>query len=88
MLTGSLIALSYMVFRAGLDLTYLPIPLIIWAIFRFKMHGAVTAVSILSFTAIYYTIRQYGPFAVMRDNTLSTNDSLMLLELYIGVLPS
>ncbi len=85
LLIASLVSLSYIVFRAGFDLTYLPIPFIIWAIFRFKMHGAVTAISILSFTSTYYTIRQYGPFAVMRGDQLSINDSLLLLELYIGV---
>ncbi|AFM10761.1 integral membrane sensor hybrid histidine kinase [Turneriella parva DSM 21527] len=78
-------ALSYAVFRAGFDLTYLPIPFIIWAIFRFKMHGAVSAIIILSFASIYYTIRQQGPFAIMRGDQLSINDSLLLLELYIGV---
>lgn len=85
LLIGSLVTLSYVVFRAGFDLTYLPIPLIIWAIFRFKMHGAVTAIIILSFASTYYTIRQHGPFAVMRGDQLSINDSLLLLELYIGV---
>lgn len=85
LLIASLVSLSYIVFRAGFDLTYLPIPFIIWAIFRFKMHGAVTAISILSFASIYYTIRQQGPFAVMRGDQLSINDSLLLLELYIGV---
>jgi signal transduction histidine kinase/CheY-like chemotaxis protein len=85
LLIASLVSLSYIVFRAGFDLTYLPIPFIIWAIFRFKMHGAVTAISILSFTSTYYTIRQQGPFAVMRGDQLSINDSLLLLELYIGV---
>lgn len=84
-LITSLVALSYIVFRAGFDLTYLPIPFIIWAIFRFKMHGAVSAIIILSFASIYYTIRQQGPFAVMRGDQLSINDSLLLLELYIGV---
>lgn len=85
LLIASLVSLSYIVFRAGFDLTYLPIPFIIWAIFRFKMHGAVTAISILSFASIYYTIRQQGPFAIMRGDQLSINDSLLLLELYIGV---
>lgn len=84
-LLTSLVALSYIVFRAGFDLTYLPIPFIIWAIFRFKMHGAVTAIIILSFTSTFYTIRQQGPFAIMRGDQLSINDSLLLLELYIGV---
>lgn len=85
LLITSLVALSYIVFRAGFDLTYLPIPFIIWAIFRFKMHGAVSAIIILSFASIYFTIRQQGPFAVMRGDQLSINDSLLLLELYIGV---
>ncbi|MBS0619694.1 MAG: MASE1 domain-containing protein [Spirochaetes bacterium] len=85
LLIASLVTLSYIVFRAGFDMTYLPIPFIIWAIFRFKMHGAVTAISILSFASIYFTIRKQGPFAIMRGNELSTNDSLMLLELYISV---
>jgi len=85
LLIASLVTLSYIVFRAGFDMTYLPIPFIIWAIFRFKMHGAVSAISILSFVSIYFTIRKQGPFAVMHGNELSTNDSLMLLELYISV---
>jgi len=85
LLLGSLVALAYIVFSAGFDLTYLPIPFIIWAIFRFKMHGAVSAIIIISFASIYYTIRQQGPFAVMRGDQLSINDSLLLLELYIGV---
>lgn len=85
LLVASLVSFAYIVFQAGFDLTYLPIPIIIWAIFRFKMHGAVTAIIMISFTSIYFTIRQQGPFAVMKGNQLSINDSLLLLELYISV---
>lgn len=85
LLLGSLVSFAYIVFQAGFDLTYLPIPIIIWAIFRFKMHGAVTAIIMISFASIYFTIQQQGPFAVMKGNQLSINDSLLLLELYISV---
>lgn len=86
LLIGLLIGVSIFVFQTRFHLTYVPIPLIVWAIFRFRLHGAVTAISIVSFTSIYYTINHRGPFAIMDGVKISLNSSLLLLELYIGAL--
>ncbi|MBE7437831.1 MAG: MASE1 domain-containing protein [Spirochaetales bacterium] len=85
-LTALLVLVSILVFQTKFHLTYVPIPLIVWAIFRFRLHGAVTAISIVSFTSIYFTINHRGPFAIMDGVQLSLNSSLLLLELYIGAL--
>ncbi|MCB1315650.1 MAG: MASE1 domain-containing protein [Leptospiraceae bacterium] len=81
-----LLAAGLLVFRTPHQLTYLPIPIMIWAILRFGLQGAVTSIMIVSGTAIYHTINHHGPFAVDVDGELNLNDSLLLLELYIGIL--
>lgn len=81
-----LVAASFTAFLTKADLTYLPIPVLIIGVLRFRLRGAVTGIAIVSGIATYYTVNQTGPFAVVVDGQLSINDSLLLLELYIGVL--
>ncbi len=81
-----LLAISVFVFLNQMHLTYLPIPLLIWAVFRYRLHGAVTAIAIVSGVATYCTVNQVGPFAIHAEGKLALNDSLLLLELYIGSL--
>jgi PAS domain S-box-containing protein len=42
---------------------YLLFPFLIWAAFRFGLHGAVTAVSLVSAIAVWGTVWGFGPFA-------------------------
>jgi diguanylate cyclase (GGDEF)-like protein/PAS domain S-box-containing protein len=62
-------------------LAYLCIPILIWAAFRFDKREVSAAVFILSGIAIWGTLRGFGPF--VRE---SPNESLLLLQTYIGVL--
>lgn len=73
-------------FRTAWPVSYLPIPFILWSVFRFRLHGGATALLIVSFVAIIHTIHHIGPFAVVAQDQVSLNDSLLLLELYIGFL--
>ncbi len=81
-----LVGVAVWAFRSDLQLTYVPIPFIVWAVFRFGFHGAVSAIMIISSVAIYHTINHLGPFAIIEAGRLSLNDSLLFLELYIGSL--
>jgi class 3 adenylate cyclase/integral membrane sensor domain MASE1 len=84
-----LLALSVsttIVFRLPYEVTYIPIPFILWAVFRFGFTGAMTSIVIISGVAIQHTILGMGPFAVGRNGQMSLNASLSLLELYLGAL--
>src|SRR5215468_6346984 len=63
-----LLAVSYVVLyelRAGADraLLFLPLPFLLWAAVRFGALGATTAVSIVSFLAIWSASHGHGPFS-------------------------
>ncbi|HYM08916.1 MAG TPA: PAS domain S-box protein, partial [Terriglobales bacterium] len=60
--------------------SYLCIPVLIWAAFRFGPREAATASLLLSAIAIWGTLRGFGPFAGE-----SPNESLLLLQTYMGV---
>ncbi|MBX7056768.1 MAG: MASE1 domain-containing protein [Leptospirales bacterium] len=85
-LLAALLALSIFVFVDRYQLSYLPIPLILWATFRFRLHGATAATILLSGVAAFYTVNGYGPFVRIDGETLSLNTSLLLLELYLSSL--
>ena len=61
-------------------LIYLIFPFILWAALRFGQRGASAAIVLISGIAIAGTIRGVGPFALQ-----STNDSLVLLQTFTGV---
>ncbi len=83
-----LIVISQLVFGAffprpeWLDaLSFLCIPVIVWAAFRFGQREAATVTLILSGIAIWGTVRGRGPFA-MND----LNESLLVLQAFVSVL--
>ena len=61
-------------------LEFLLPPFLLWAAFRFGQRGAATAILVLSGSAIWGTLRGFGPF--VRE---SPNESLLLLQAYMGV---
>jgi diguanylate cyclase (GGDEF)-like protein len=61
-------------------LEFLCIPFLLWAAFRFGQRETATAVLLLSGSAIWGTLRGFGPF--VRE---TPNESLLLLQAYMGV---
>lgn len=61
-------------------LSFLCLPPLVWAAYRFGRRGAATAVLVVAVVAIWGTLRELGTFAV-----LAPNESLMLLQAYLGV---
>jgi len=65
----SLLLTAYLVFSNGtryfspLPLTFLILPLIIWAAFRFTRREVTTASAAVCFIAVWYTVEGQGPFA-------------------------
>jgi integral membrane sensor domain MASE1 len=62
-------------------LTYVTVPLLVWATFRFGQHGAMAYVLLISGIAVWGTVHGDGPFV---QKTL--NESLLLLQTFVGVL--
>ncbi|NGZ10428.1 MAG: hypothetical protein CV088_13730 [Nitrospira sp. LK70] len=62
-------------------LTYLVIPLLLWTTFRFGLHGAATALVLVSALAVVGTAHATGPFAQP-----TVESSLLFLQVFIGVL--
>ncbi len=62
-------------------LMFLAYPLLVWAVCRFQPFLGVFGVFIISIISIWQTINGHGPFA----NNLSANESLLLLQTFIGV---
>ncbi|HET7750392.1 MAG TPA: MASE1 domain-containing protein, partial [Terriglobales bacterium] len=82
LLVTSLLAVGGAVFggRAPGGGSYLCIPILIWAAFRFGPRETAAASLLLSAIAIWGTLRGFGPFAVN-----SPNESLLRLQAYMGV---
>jgi PAS domain S-box-containing protein len=77
---------TWMVFQGKLGSTPYPLmflayPLLVWAVFRFQPFLGILGVFIISIISILQTINGHGPFA----QNLSTNESLLLLQTFIGV---
>ena len=66
---------------AGHPLSFLSIPLLLWAAFRFRPREAATATALLSGIAIWGVVHGFGPFAAD-----SPNQSLLLLQAFMGVM--
>ena len=62
-------------------LSFLCIPPVLWAAYRFGRHGAVTTVFLVSATAIWGTLSGFGPFA-----SAQPNESLVLLQGFMGTI--
>lgn len=75
-----------MVFQGNLSnnpypLVFLAYPLLVWAVFRFQPFLGILGVFLISIISILQTVNGHGPFA----QNLSTNESLLLLQTFIGV---
>jgi len=62
-------------------LTYVTVPLLVWATFRFGQHGAMVNLVLISGLAVWGTIHGHGPFV---QKTLT--ESLLLIQTFVGVL--
>jgi integral membrane sensor domain MASE1 len=62
-------------------LTYMTVPLLVWATFRFGQRGAMTSLLLVAGIAVWGTVHGHGPFV---ERTL--NESLLLLQTFLGVL--
>lgn len=79
-----LVVVDVFVFQSSYPFAYAPIIFLIWAAMRFYMHGATLGATIVSGIAVTITSAGYGPFIVEAAGTILLNESLLLLQLYIG----
>src|SRR5262249_35909697 len=84
----ALLAATHVVFSAGsggspaYGITFLIVPFIIWAAFRFSQREVSTATAAVCAIALWYTLRQErGPFAAV-----PLNESLLLLLLFVATM--
>ncbi len=68
-------------FHVPAPLAYLTIPVLVWATFRFGLHGATVALVLISGIAVWGTSEGDGPFAQP-----TVQASLLLLQVYMGVI--
>ena len=82
-LFGVLLVVSVdFVFTAAASRTFLVVPFIVWAAFRFGQRGVTTAIAVVSAMALWYTLeRGRGPFAGQ-----PMHEALLLLLLFVGTL--
>jgi diguanylate cyclase (GGDEF)-like protein len=62
-------------------LTFLVVPFLLWAVFRFGLRGAMTATVMFSSIALWGTLQGAGPFA-----HVAPNEALLLAQSYMGVI--
>jgi PAS domain S-box-containing protein len=62
-------------------LAYLTVPFVVWATFRFGLHGAATTIFLLSIIAVLGTSQGTGPFTQP-----TVQESLLLLQAFMGVI--
>ena len=87
LLLVSLAVVMYVVFGGWLlhpeghyPLTFVPLPWLVWAAFRFGPREAATAAVVTSGIAVWLTSNGLGPFSAV-----TVNESLLLLQAFIGV---
>jgi signal transduction histidine kinase len=75
-----LLAVGNVVFTAGFGRTFVVMPFIIWAAFRFGQREVTAASAVVCAMALWYTLRgQTGPFAVV-----PLSESLLLLLVFVS----
>lgn len=62
-------------------MTFLAVPVLLWAVFRFGRRGAMTATVMFSAIALWGTLQGAGPFA-----NAAPNEALLLVQSYMGVI--
>jgi PAS domain S-box-containing protein len=88
-LFGGLLAVGFALFNkissnADLALLYTPLPFLFWAVVRFGSRGAVIAIAVCAFLAIWGVAHGAGPFA---ENTAEENALYVQLFLIFMSLP-
>jgi PAS domain S-box-containing protein len=80
---AAMIALAMLVFggSTGDPLTFLCVPPLMWAAFRFGQRETATTIGVLAVVATWATVRGLGPFAAG-----PANESLLLLQAFIGTM--
>jgi diguanylate cyclase (GGDEF)-like protein len=61
-------------------LSFLPMPVFIWAAFRFDRRGAAVSVAVVYVVAVLGTLKGFGPFA-----QFPRNDSLVFLQIFTSI---
>ncbi|MBW4522770.1 MAG: MASE1 domain-containing protein [Scytolyngbya sp. HA4215-MV1] len=74
------ITISIIAFWRGYALEYMLLPLLVWAAFRFQLHGTTLLIVVIAAISIFGTVREIGSFV---RPTLT--ESLLLLQSFIGV---
>src|SRR6185295_7102757 len=75
-----LLFIGALVFTAGFGRTFVMLPFIVWAAFRFGQREVTTASALVCGMALWYTLRaETGPFASM-----PVNESLLLLLVFVS----
>src|SRR5690606_35964645 len=87
LLVAAICAVGAYLFAGGLHgpvnhypLSYLTVPLLLWAAYRFHQHGAIAAAGLTTAIAIWGTRGGHGLFAVA-----DPNHALLLLQAFVGV---
>ncbi len=80
-LLGYVIFLERTSFAATNQVKYLTLLPLLWAALRFRQHGAVTAVLVVSAIALFGTMRGVGPFITPEPNL-----SLLFLQAFLGTM--
>jgi PAS domain S-box-containing protein len=79
-LAALLLAATHVVFSSGFARTFVIVPLIVWAAFRFGQREVTTAIAVVCAMALWYTLSDdVGPFA-----TAPLNESLLLLLTFVS----
>ena len=80
LLAALLLAATHVAFSSGFGRTFVIVPLIVWAAFRFGQREVTTAIAVVCALALWYTLSdEIGPFA-----TAPRNESLLLLLAFIS----
>ncbi len=80
LLAALLLAATHVAFSGGFGRTFVIVPLIVWAAFRFGQREVTTAIAVVCALALWYTLSdESGPFA-----TATRNESLLLLLAFIS----
>ncbi|PWT73407.1 MAG: hypothetical protein C5B60_08200 [Chloroflexi bacterium] len=93
LLFGGLLILSLMAFVIRLQspattqaLTYLPVPLLLWAAVRFGPRGITSALSLTAILAVPAVASQMGPFASQSTPAPSTLGNVFILQTFLLVI--
>jgi anti-anti-sigma factor len=77
----ALLAVGWVVFGGVFAFSYLTVPFVIWAAFRFDRRETATVIVVLSAIAVWGTVQKHGPFV-----GTSPNESLLLLQTFMGLM--